>query len=124
MIPSNHPVPLDAGVTRLVALLDKDRYEWFAERAGILEFDARLPRIDAERQALIQTLARYGFPERPPVCLLQVEIDGGTQWVLAADEVFARQQLAVLGATEVRAVDPADVLHRQFGDLAWLATTP
>ena len=124
MIPSNHPVPLDAGVARLVALLDDDRYEWFAERAGVLEFDARMARIDAERQALIQTLARYGFPGQPQLCLLQVEIGGGTQWVLAADEVFARHQLAVLGATEVRAVDLADVLHRQFDDLAWLGTTP
>ena len=124
MIPSNHPIPLDAGVARLVALLDDDRYEWFAERAGVLEFDARMARIDAERQALIQTLARYGFPGQPQVCLLQVEIGGGTQWVLAADEVFARQQLAVLGATEVHAVDPAEVLHRQFGDLAWLGPAP
>ena len=124
MIPSNHPIPLDAGVARLVALLDDDRYEWFAERAGVLEFDARMARIDAERQALIQTLARYGFPGQPQLCLLQVEIGGGTQWVLAADEVFARQQLAVLGATEVRAVDLADVLHRQFGDLAWLGPAP
>ncbi len=124
MIPSNHPIPLDAGVARLVALLDEDRYEWFAERAGILEFEARLSRIDAERQALIQTLARYGFPGQLQLCLLQVEIGGGTQWVLAADEVFAHQQLAVLGATEVRAVDLADVLHRQFGDLAWLGSAP
>ena len=124
MIPPNHPTPLDAGVARLVAMLDEDRYEWFAERAGILEFDACLPRIDAERQALIQTLARYGFPGQPQLCLLQVEIGSGVQWVLAADEVFARHQLAVLGATEVRAVDLADVLHRQFGDLAWLATSP
>lgn len=124
MIPSNHPVPLDAGVTRLVALLDEDRYEWFAERAGILEFDARLPRIDAERQGLIQTLARYGFPVRPPVWLLQLEIDGGTQWVLAADEVAARRRLTERGATGVLTVDLPDVLHRQFGDLAWLTTAP
>ncbi len=124
MIPSNHPIPLDAGVARLVALLDEDRYEWFAERAGILEFEARLSRIDAERRALIQTLARYGFPGQPQLCLLQVEIGSRAQWVLAADEVFARHQLAVLGATEVRTVDPADVLHRLFGDLAWLGTAP
>lgn len=124
MIPSNHPVPLDAGVAKVVALLDEDRYEWFAERAGILEFEARLPRIDAERQALIQTLARYGFPGQPKLRLLQVEIGGGTQWVLAADAVLARQRLTERGVTEVLAVDPADVLHRQFGDLAWLGTAP
>lgn len=124
MIPSNHPVPLDAGVARLVALLDDDRYEWFAERAGILEFEARLSRIDAERQALIQTLARHGVPGQPQLCLLQVEVGGGVQWVLAADELNARRRLAEFGGAEVLAVDLADVLHRQFGDLAWLATSP
>jgi len=124
MIPSNHPVPLDAGVARLVALLDEDRYEWFAERAGVLEFDARIARIDAERQALIQTLARYGIPGQTKVGLLQVKVDGGPKWVLAADELNARQRLAELGVTEVLAVSLADVLHRQFGDLAWLATAP
>lgn len=124
MIPSNHPIPLDAGVARLVALLDEDRYEWFSERAGVLEFDARICRIDAERQALIQTLARYGFPGQCQLCLLQVEVGGGTQWVLAADELNARRRLSEFGGAEVLAVDLADVLHRQFGDLAWLGTTP
>jgi hypothetical protein len=124
MIPTNHPVPLDAGVARLVAMLDEDRYEFFAERAGVLEFDARMARIDAERQALIQTLARYGFPEQSQARLLQVKVDGEPQWVLAAEELNARQRLAGLGVTEVLAADLADVLHRQFGDLAWLATSP
>ena len=124
MIPPNHPTPLDAGVARLVAMLDEDRYEWFAERAGVLEFDERISRIDAERQALIQTLARYGFPGQPQVCLLQVEIGGGTQWVLAADELNARRRLAEFSVTEVHTVDPAEVLHRQFGDLAWLGPAP
>lgn len=124
MIPTNHPVPLDAGVARLVALLDEDRYEFFAERAGVLEFDARMARIDAERQALIQTLARYGFLGQAQARLLQVEGCGGPQWVLAADELNARQRLAGLSVTDVRAADLADVLHRQFGDLAWLATSP
>ena len=83
-----------------------------------------MARIDAERQALIQTLARYGFPGQVQARLLQVEVDGGTQWVLAADALNARQRLAGLGVTDVRTVDLADVLHRQFGDLAWLATSP
>lgn len=124
MIPTNHPIPLDAGVARLVALLDEDRYEFFAERAGVLEHDDRIIRVDAERQALIQTLARYGFPGQIKLGLLQVKVGGRTQWVLAADELNARQRLAGLSVTDVRAADLADVLHRQFGDLAWLATSP
>lgn len=54
---SDSPVPLDAGVARLVAKLDDNRREAFEERAGILEFDACIPRLEAERLALIQTLA-------------------------------------------------------------------
>ena len=108
MIPPDHPVPLDAGVARLVAMLDENRYEFFAERAGVLEFDARMARIDAERQALIQTLARYGFPGQSQARLLQVKVDGEPQWVLAADELNARKRLAGLGVTEVLAADLAD----------------
>ena len=124
MIPSHHPVPLDAGVARVVGLLDADRYECFAERAGILEFDARLPRLDAERLALIQTLARYGFPSMSEVSLLAVELGGGTQWVLSTDEPTARQRLAALGAATIETVALDDTLQQQFDDLAWLATSP
>lgn len=124
MIPSNHPIPRDAGVARLVAQLDANRYECFAERAGILEFEARLPRVEAERQALIQTLARYGLPNGPSVWLLQVGLDGGTHWVLTADEIATRRQLTGRGTCDVTLVDLADVLHRQFGNGAWLATGP
>lgn len=122
MIPSNHPVPLDAGVARIVGLLDPNRYECFAERAGILEFEARMARVEAERQALIQTLARYGFPNTPSVWLLQINVDDRVQWVLTANEVGTRRQLADRGFTDVTAVDLADVLHRQFGNEAWLTT--
>lgn len=124
MIPPHHPVPLDAGVARVVGLLDADRYEFFAERAGILEFDARLPRLDAERLALIQTLARCGFPAVAEVCLLEVELHGSTQWVLTTDETAARLQLVQLGADAIDAVALTDVLQQQFDDLAWLATSP
>lgn len=124
MIPPHHPVPLDAGVARVVGLLDADRYEFFAERAGILEFDARMPRLEAERLALIQTLARYGFPSGSEVSLLAVELGGGTQWVLTSDETAARLQLVELGADAIHAVPLADTLQQQFDDLAWLATSP
>lgn len=36
--------------------------EWFEERCGILEFDANLPRAEAERQAALQTAAHFGLP--------------------------------------------------------------
>lgn len=119
-----HPVPLDAGVARLVQQLDDGRREAFEERAGILEFDAKLPRLEAERQALIQTLARYGFPGAPDVRLLQVQVAGATQWLLSGNEIAAHRTLADSGAGEVVEVDLAGTLRRQFGDLAVLAIFP
>jgi len=121
---SRHPVPLDAGVARLVQQLDDGRREAFEERAGILEFDAKLPRLEAERQALLQTLARYGFPGSPDVRLLQVEVGDATQWLLSGNEIAARRVLADQGAGEVVEVDLADTLRSQFGGLAVLAIFP
>lgn len=121
---SHHPAPLDAGVARLIQQLDDARREAFEERAGILEFDAKLPRLEAERQALIQTLARYGVPGTPDIRLLRVQIAEATQWLLSGNEIATRRALAGLGAGEVVEVDLADTLQRQFGGLAVLAIFP
>ena len=121
---SRYSSPVDAHVARVVARLDSDRRDAFEERAGILEFDARLPREDAERRALVEVLARQGFPGALPVHLLRAEVDGRTQWCLAADPVTARRTLAELGATRVVEVDLAEALQRQFAGLAALTTFP
>lgn len=123
MRPAHHTKPLDAGVARLVDQLDDNRYEAFAERAAIMEYDARIPRLDAERLALIQTLARYGFPGGDAL-LLEAQIDGTTQWLLTTDEEPARASLAAMGATGIVAVDLAQTLRAQFRDLAVLGTVP
>lgn len=52
--------PIDASIARAVARLNPGQREFFEERAGILEFDAGLPRAEAERQALAQTREFYG----------------------------------------------------------------
>lgn len=123
---SQHPVPLDASVARVVARLDPGRLEAFEETAATLEFDQRLAggREAAEARALILVLARHGFPGAPSVHLLQAEIDGGTQWLLTDDAVSARRTLADLGATQVVRADLADTLDRQYAGLAALATFP
>jgi len=121
---SRHPAPLDAGVARLIQQLDDGRREAFEERAGILEFDAKLPRLEAERQALLQTLARYGFPGSPDVRLLQVEVGDAPRWLLSGNEIAARRALADRGAGKVVEVDLADTLRSQFGGLAVLALFP
>jgi hypothetical protein len=56
------------------------------------------------------------------VVVLQVEIDGGTEWLLTTDLAFARAQLADIGGREVAVLDPADVIHEQYGGVAVLGT--
>lgn len=120
----HYPVPLDAGVARLVQQLDDGRREAFEEYSGVIEFDAKLPRLEAERHALVQTLARHGFPGSPDVRLLQVEVGGATRWLLSGNEIATRRLLAARGASEVVETDLADTLRSQFGGLAVLAIFP
>ncbi|WP_374264585.1 hypothetical protein [Zoogloea sp.] len=82
------------------------------------------PRSEAERQALMQTLARYDFPGAPDVRLLQVEVGDATLWLLSGSEIAAHRALAGLGAGEVVEVDLGDTLRSQFGGLALLAIFP
>jgi hypothetical protein len=48
--------PLEPDVAHAVAKFDEAARELFEERAAILEFDAGMPRSDAERKALAMTL--------------------------------------------------------------------
>lgn len=50
-----YPRPLDPEVAQWADALDEDAREHFEERAGILEFDGRLPRRQAERAARLET---------------------------------------------------------------------
>jgi hypothetical protein len=58
------PTPLDPLVAEVVSQLDANLREDFEERAGIIEFDANLPRAHAECLALLNVLLRH------PECLL------------------------------------------------------
>ena len=51
--------PLDPLVAEIVTKLDANQQEDFEERAGIIEYDAKLPRAHAECLALINILIRY-----------------------------------------------------------------
>jgi hypothetical protein len=58
------PTPLDPLVAEIVNQLEPDLREDFEERAGIIEFDANLPRAHAECLELLTLLLRH------PECLL------------------------------------------------------
>ena len=119
--------PLDALVADMVNELDADRREEFEERAGIMEFDGKLPRAHAECLALLNVLHRHpGVPSG--VTVLQVELDGNPQWLLSTDLALARKYLSDSGGIEIAGsapavLDLAAVIKEQFGGLAMLATT-
>lgn len=101
---------------------DAGQLEAFAERSAILEFEAGIqPRGLAESLAVLDLLRQ--FPSLiTGLSVLQVELDGATQWLLTADLVLARQHLADIGGTEIAVLDPAEVVRAQYGGVALLGT--
>lgn len=114
------PRPSDEVVANAVDLLDAGLRELFEERAGIREHDGQLHRPLAEALALIDVLLRYPAA-LTGLTVLQVELDGSTEWVLTGDPGYARQHLADIGGKELAELDPVDVVRAQFGDIAALA---
>jgi len=101
---------------------DAGQLEAFAERAAILEFEAGIqPRGLAESLAVLDLLRQ--FPSLiTGLSVLQVELDGATQWLLTADLELARQYLADIGGNETAVLDPAEVVRAQYGSVALLGT--
>ena len=119
---SNHPTPKDAIVIEMVNRLGADAREAFEERTAIIEYDGQVPRAHAECLALLEVLRRSNAPAVKGLVVLQIELDGGTEWLLTTDLAFARAHLADIGGSEVAVLDPADVIHEQYGGVAVLGT--
>lgn len=117
----NRTTPHDALVTDMVNQLDAGLREEFEERAGIIEFDAKQPRAHAECLALIDVLRRNPAAITG-VTVLQVKIDGATQWLLTTDLAYARQHLAEIGGVEIAVPDLANVIEEQYDRIAMLST--
>ncbi len=76
--------PTDPLVTELVERLDASQREDFEERAGIMQFDGGLPRGHAEALAMLDLLCRHPSV-LSGVTVLQIELDGSTEWLLTTD---------------------------------------
>lgn len=113
---TQHPI-----VVEMVSTLDEPQHEQFQERAGILEFDAGLDRQLAEVLSMLD-LIRQNRLALNGINVLQIELDGGTEWLLTTDLSFARQHLVDIHAKEIAVVNLADVLNRQYGGIAALTT--
>lgn len=112
----------DPRVAVLVTWLSETEREGFEESAGIRQYDGLLAKDEAERQAILDVLAR-----RPRPCGLRVFrltlADGSCQWVLADDLSAALACLYDVGGIDIAEEPADDVLNQQFGGLAFLATT-
>lgn len=111
----------DPRVAVLVTWLSETEREGFEESAGIRQYDGLLAKDEAERQAILDVLAR-----RPRPCGLRVFrltlADGSCQWVLADDLSAALACLYDLDGIDIAEEPADDVLNQQFGGLAFLAT--
>lgn len=54
--------------------------------------------------------------------VLEIELDGATQWLLTTDLSYARQYLVDIGGNEIAVLDPAVVIRSQYGGVALLGT--
>ena len=117
----NRTTPHDALVADMVNQLDAGLREEFEERAGIIEFDAKQPRAHAECLALIDVLRRSPAA-LTGISVLQVEIDGATQWLLTTDLAYARQHLAEICGVEIAVPDLDNVIEEQYDGIAMLST--
>ena len=101
---------------------DDGQLESFAERAAVLEFEAGCqPRVLAEALAVLDLL-RQSPGLLTGLEVLEIELDGATQWLLTSDLLYARQYLANIGGNEIAVHNPAKVVQAQYGGVALLGT--
>ncbi len=115
--------PIDALVADMIAGLDAEQREEFEERAGIIEFDGKVPRAHAECLALLNVLRRHPAV-LTGVTVLKIELNGKTQWLLTIDPDVAHRQMADIGGIriETSVVDLAAVIRKEYDGVAMLKT--
>ncbi len=115
------PEPQHPIVADLLCRLDESQREAYEERAGILTFEAGVNRPLAEALALLNLIHQNPLA-LSGITVLQIELDGGSEWLLTTDLPFARQHVADIHAKEITKANLADVLELQYGGVAVLTT--
>ena len=113
--------PTDPLVAELVERLDASQREAWEERAAIMQFDGQLPRGHAEALAMLDVLCRHPSV-LSGVTVLEIERDGGTEWLLTTDLQYARSYVSDVGGHEIAVRHLPDVLLTQYGGIAVLNT--
>lgn len=101
--------------------LDAAQMETWQERCAVIEFDAGVSRSLAEALALIELLRREPSI-LTEVHVLEVDLDGQTQWLLTDDLAHARLVVADLGGVEIDCPPVGEVVRTQYGGIALLGT--
>ena len=106
-------------IADLLTRLDTERRYEFEERAGTIEFDAGVPRDDAECLALIDLLRTYPGA-LVGITALEIWRKGTTGYVVTTDVESAQTLFELTGVRVQRVVDLADLVQRDFHGVAWL----
>jgi hypothetical protein len=104
----------------VLARLDVNQQEAYAERAAIIEHDAGQPIALAECMAVVETLKRWPSLLTGLVAL-EIELNGETRWLLTSDIAFAHRHLANVGAHPIAVCSLIDIVNAQYGGVAVLA---
>ncbi len=122
------PIPSNSLVAVLVSKLDDNLLEDWEERAGVMQFDALLPKGHAECLAMLDLLCRHpeilqsGARRSTGVVVLHATVGQGSMWLVSVDTNAARQYLVDVGATEIRECDLRTVIEEQYSGIAMLTT--
>ena len=82
---------------------------WYVRTLLAVAMLAVAPRGHAESLALLDLLRRHPSV-LSGVTVLEIELDGGTEWLLTTDLPYARRYLADVGGTEIAVRNLADVV--------------
>ena len=113
--------PIDDLVANIANTLDANLREAFEERAGIMQFDGKLSQGHAECLALLDVLHLHPAV-LSGVQVLEVELEGATQWVVTTNLTYARRHLQDMGGIELDVLELAEVIEEQYGGMAMLGT--
>lgn len=111
--------PRNPLTAELVRKLDAHLREDFEERAGIIEFDACLPRDQAECLALLDVVKRNPFA-LTGLRALRIGLKGQFHYVITIDEYRTRGKLVQLGYIVSNPLNPTSVLTHDFAGQARL----
>lgn len=112
----------DPRVAILAGWLSEADRDGFEESAGIRQHDGLLAQDEAERQAMLDVLARQPRPSRLRAFRLTLA-EGSCQWIVAHDLAAALACLRDLGGIDITEEPTDAVVDQQFGGRAFLATT-